>query len=197
MQDDTPIKDTSNHCKICNTHFETQKSLALHSKIHKSIKNKNIHDLPEFQDLPEMKNLWMCPICHKLFKKDLLLIHEKSHLDTTETSFLCKICNKEFETDNYLEMHYAAHNEDNGDRSKQMSQMYGNGKGCGKYKCKYCDKAFQRPYQKVKHEMIHTGEKPYSCDVCGKTFRIRNCLTIHLRTHMDVKGFICEVCNKG
>lgn len=32
--------------------------------------------------------------------------------------------------------------------------------GKTKYPCQYCGKEFQRPYEKVKHERIHTGKKP-------------------------------------
>lgn len=64
------------------------------------------------------------------------------------------------------------------------------------YECQYCGRRFSRPCEKVKHERIHTGEKPHICQICGKAFRVSYCLTLHMRTHSGSRPYECPHCNK-
>ncbi|XP_076050674.1 B-cell lymphoma/leukemia 11B-like [Oratosquilla oratoria] len=50
------------------------------------------------------------------------------------------------------------------------------------YKCSFCGKAFQRRANAVRHEKIHTGEKPFLCILCGRGFITK----ANLQYHIDV-----------
>ena len=55
------------------------------------------------------------------------------------------------------------------------------------FSCKYCGKIFELPSNLVRHERIHTGEKPFKCEVCGKCFARTDSLKSHHITHIKEK----------
>lgn len=50
----------------------------------------------------------------------------------------------------------------------------------GQFKCRYCDKTFDRVFSVHRHERVHTGFKPCVCKVCGKGFSEKRNLRHHL-----------------
>lgn len=64
------------------------------------------------------------------------------------------------------------------------------------YPCDYCGKPFRTSYEKRRHEMIHTGDRPWKCTECNKAFVDRACLRNHMKKrHLGVKPFKCAFCD--
>lgn len=59
----------------------------------------------------------------------------------------------------------------------------------GQFKCRYCDKTFDRIFSVHRHERVHTGYKPCICKVCGRGFSEKRNLRHHIiRFHSDGSG---------
>ncbi|CAL4066448.1 unnamed protein product, partial [Meganyctiphanes norvegica] len=61
-----------------------------------------------------------------------------------------------------------------------------------------CDKVFSIETALIKHQVVHTREKPYQCSQCFKAFTQKNNLTYHMRrTHAGEKPYQCSKCDKA
>lgn len=182
-----PTEPVVYECDICNTVFPTNKSLKLHKRMHDPVKSRPIEFPVENTDGSQVSDRqYICPICDKVFPMDYKHIHQNSHKSSAKIN--CGICNKKFTSTEYLEMHANIHNIDKAPVNKQDKNL--------PYNCIYCNRRFARPHEKVKHERIHTGEKPHSCEICGKSFRVSYCLTLHMRTHTGARPYACQQCGK-
>lgn len=59
----------------------------------------------------------------------------------------------------------------------------------GQFKCRFCDKTFDRVFSVHRHERVHTGFKPCICKTCGRGFSEKRNLRHHIiRFHSDGSG---------
>ncbi|XP_017024914.1 zinc finger protein ZFP2 [Drosophila kikkawai] len=186
-------------CEICNTVFSSAKFLKFHMRIHEKVAPKSIQDaLPvgAHQQYSKLDQFY-CEICNKSFDENLLTVHKQMHQETAK-EFMCGVCNRQFFNSIDYDMHLKIHQKPRDLEATRMPEHRSTAGDKEKpgFPCQYCERVFSRPYEKVKHERVHTGEKPYSCEVCGKTFRVSYSLTLHLRTHTNIRPYVCTVCNK-
>lgn len=210
-------KEGPHVCLICNTEFTSIKSLRLHSRMHDPIKQKEIEPPVNYGITGEInyaiasseRNTFRCEVCGNDYDEEYHDVHMRSHAEAAageDSVHHCDVCNKRFASQQYLDMHMAAHMD-----AKRFVCTY-----CKKafltiallnahttdecnvrpYECRFCGRRFARPHEKVKHERIHTGEKPHVCGVCGKAFRVGYCLTLHMRTHSGSRPYQCPHCLK-
>lgn len=171
------------------------------------LKQKTMNDIKAELGAPQTSRTFCCPFCDKTYDLSLKEIHMKTH-SAVINRFVCTVCNKGFAKAEHLQMHSITHVAPAAAAAADVkpdefavvlpvsTTTSTSGKTKQQYACKYCQKTFGRPHEKVKHERIHTGEKPYTCEVCNKSFRVSYCLTLHLRTHTDERPFVCQICNK-
>ncbi|KAM7282752.1 zinc finger protein 2-like [Ixodes scapularis] len=64
-------------------------------------------------------------------------------------------------------------------------------------KCRFCSYTALYHSLLMRHERIHTGDRPYECAICSKRFVQKTHLENHMRMHSGERPFRCEHCPKS
>lgn len=180
---DSPTKSNF-ECKKCHGKiFKSFKRFIVHIRTHNEATEEEIKALEDKytkkqidDDMCEKIDIstFRCKICNSEFetRKRLLLhisihrnvaaAHKRSDLIQKEKLINCQHCNRTFNSEAELEMHTIAHDSI---RSEIIEKRNVTKSTKGIHACQYCGKEFKRPHEKVKHERVHTNEKPHGCDV--------------------------------
>ena len=157
-------------CKECGKEFENHEKLRGHMYYHKS------------------RNAFKCdwPDCEKTFHgKFQLSAHRRVHTGEKPFSCLEQDCNKAFKNVGDLNRHHKlCHSEKKVVERKLV-------------RCPIpdCTKEFTQKSALIRHQRIHSGEKPFECPHpgCSRRFTLKQTLKRHMMTHSGEKPFKCQM----
>ncbi|XP_045473262.1 zinc finger protein 236-like isoform X2 [Harmonia axyridis] len=176
--------------------------------------NLKVHVQKTHTATSEGEKTFKCPECHSIFKRVASLNGHmrKFHADTspiTITTVIDQLKNLEKQLGgNNVESETGGSNKNpsvfdtsqkpgisnvNKTENYKVYSLIQKYEGPNKvYICSYCDKAYKKPSDLIRHIRTHTKEKPFKCH-CGRSFALKSTLQGHMQIH---KGKKCSNCSK-
>ncbi|XP_063003651.1 uncharacterized protein LOC134413398 [Elgaria multicarinata webbii] len=166
-------------CPDCGKSFLYEEQCVLHQRTHPCV-TPEPGGSPTSSLQPGAK-VYTCPECARCFPHQASLSkHRLWH--SGERPHTCAECKKSFRLKINLHLHQRTHAA---------------GGKAGSYICGECGRGFNHHSNFLRHQMIHTGERPYACGECGKTFIRKEHLATHGRLHTGERPYKCPHCQKS
>ena len=221
------LPNQSIQCCLCGECFKIRSKglfenhmIIHHHKISKTIPDLKIKMERKKHEEEEKENRKMelkrVKMKERLVWNDRKFVWNHFIQDAVNNCWICQHCGKVYNGDRPNRQHLLSHHADKLDLKIL-------GKFTDVQKCSHCDKVFQFPAQRKRHEsnhtkekacftcgklfaetchlrtheLVHSGKKPHECNTCGSKFALNSQLKSHTRVHTGETPFQCYKCGKS
>lgn len=111
--------------------------------------------------------------------------------------FLCSVCGDCLSSQDCLDKHMLGYHAPRS-HMMQHEQTHTSTFDDWPFSCPSCNKKFRLKKALIRHQSVHTGEKPHKCTTCGQHFGDMSGLWKHSKLHSDDgKPHACPYCGRA
>ncbi|ENN77282.1 hypothetical protein YQE_06108, partial [Dendroctonus ponderosae] len=191
-------------CEICKKEFQHYGRCEMHKRSHKlkfgcEHENCSVQDesrevivnhqnetghqgISAFELISKINGIVQLP--DAIDVSENILIGAK-RFERNDNVYQCDKCEKSFTCKQNYEVHFkAVHDE------KKTFQC----EICDKFMCNKCNKSFKHRQLLLRHQTVHSDDRPFKCEQCSRQFKSKTNLTTHEKVHQGIKQFVCPIC---